>query len=270
MMREHTLSCSPVELVPLLDTREFFERFFQQRQPVVIEGVTRGWAPSEFWAWPALCERYRDATVVAARLRHGTLYEKQQRGVVFERIRLGQFARAASHGEAAAHYVMAPVWNFPPDLQRHFEVPRYCARAKYLRSKLWIARAGTVTPLHWDIPHNFHVHLSGRKRWLLFPPQATRCLYPRGIWSGMPNFAQVDPEQPDWNRFPRFRFAHGYQAVLEPGQTLFIPSGWWHYTRTLEDAVSLNFWWGGYGVALAAFASTCFKRLRGIRQNEWA
>lgn len=268
MMQEQTLYYRSVELVPMLGTREFFERFFRPRQPVVIQGVTRGWASSEFWAWSALCERYRDATVVAAVLRHGTLYEDPQRGVVFERIRLGEFARRDTK-DKGTHYVMAPVWDLPEEFQHRFQVPPYCTGAVHLRSKLWIARAGTVTPLHWDVPHNFHVHLSGRKRWLLFPPQATRCLYPRGIWSGMPNFSRVDPERPDFNRFPRLRFALGYEAVLEPGQTLFIPSGWWHYTHTLEDAVSLNFWWGGPLVALAAFVSTCFKRLRGIRRNEW-
>ena len=66
------------------------------------------------------------------------------------------------------------------------------------------------------------------------------------------------------------------QSVAEPvarqaGQmTLFIPHGWWHHTRSLDDAVAINFWWGGPIVAAAALASETFKRLRGIRHDEWA
>jgi len=90
--------------------------------------------------------------------------------------------------------------------------------------------AGTVTPLHRDVPHNLHVHLRGRKRWLLFPPQETSRLYSRGLFSGMPNFSAVDPEEPDYARYPRFRGARALGATLEAGETLFIPHGWWHHT----------------------------------------
>ncbi|MGH7289813.1 MAG: cupin-like domain-containing protein [Myxococcota bacterium] len=133
---------------------------------------------------------------------------------------------------------------------------------------MWIGKAGTVMPLHRDVPHNFHVHLSGRKRWLLFAPSAR--VYPRGVFSGMPNFASVDPEQPDYERFPRLRGATALGATLNAGETLFIPQGWWHHIRSLDNAVSMNFWWGGPLVQLASLASTAFKRLSGIRRDEWA
>ena len=65
----------------------------------------------------------------------------------------------------------------------------------------------------------------------------------------MPNFSAVDPEQPDDARHPRFRDATAFTATLSDGDTLFIPRGWWHHTRSLDDAVAMNFWWGGPFVA---------------------
>src|SRR5207237_9127562 len=109
-----------------------------------------------------------------------------------------------------------------------------------------------------------------RKRWLLFPPGRASRVDTRGLFSGMPNFARVDPEHPDYERYPRFRGLKAVGGVVEPGETLFIPRGWWHHTRTLDDAVSMNFWWGGQLVQLASLASTLFKRARGIRRDEWA
>ena len=61
-----------------------------------------------------------------------------------------------------------------------------------------------------------------------------------------------------------------FGATLSDGETLFIPHGWWHHTRSLDDAVAMNFWWGGRLIALAALASSVFKRIRGIRREEWA
>jgi lysine-specific demethylase 8 len=86
----------------------------------------------------------------------------------------------------------------------------------------------------------------------------------------MPNFATVDPEHPDFARHPRFRGVEVFGATLAAGETLFVPRGWWHYTRSLDDAVSMNFWYGGPGVRLASLASSAFKRLRAIRQDEWS
>jgi ribosomal protein L16 Arg81 hydroxylase len=120
------------------------------------------------------------------------------------------------------------------------------------------------------VPHNFHVHLNGRKHWHLFSPRQSSRLYPRGLFSGLPNFAWADPDQPDYARFPRLRGASGFSCVCGPGDTLFIPRGWWHHTRLLDDCVSMNFWWGGNLVYAASRVSTAFKRMRGIQRGEWA
>ncbi len=37
---------------------------------------------------------------------------------------------------------------------------------------------------------------------------------------------QVDFENPDYERFPNFRNAKGYEAVLGPRDTLYLPMYW--------------------------------------------
>ena len=32
-------------------------------------------------------------------------------------------------------------------------------------------------------------------------------------------------------------------CVLEPGQMLFIPPGWWHYVKSTTVSFSVSFWW---------------------------
>jgi hypothetical protein len=259
-----------IERVAAPTREEFARRYVRPGRPVVLTGLTDGWLPAAEWTLARMRTHYGDARVVAAVLANGTLLDDPTAGVVFRRVPLGEFIASLTRPGTAGHYVMAPTWNFPAAFQRDYRVPPYCIGARYLRAKVWVGKAGTVTPVHRDVPHNLHVHLTGRKRWLLFPAGHAARMYSRGIFSGMPNFARVDPEQPDDARFPRFRGTTAVGGVIQPGETLFIPHGWWHHTRTLDDAVSMNFWWGGTLVYLASLASTVFKQVRGIRQDEWA
>jgi hypothetical protein len=243
--------------------------YARPRAPVVLTGLTAGWLPPAEWTMERMVARHGDAQVVAARLADGTLLDDPTAGVVFRRIPLREFAQTLSESRPASDYVMAPTWTFPPAFRDAYRVPPYCVGAAHLRAKVWLGKAGTVTPMHRDVPHNLHVHLTGRKRWLLVSPGQSSRVYPRGVFSGMPNFCHVDPERPDYARHPRFRGVSVCGTTLGPGETLFIPHGWWHHTRSLDDAVSMNFWWGGALVQLASLASTAFKRARGIRRDVW-
>lgn len=263
------LSVTEIERVPAPSPDVFVREYVRARRPVVLTGVTDGWLPAAEWTFAHMAERWGDAAVVAAKLANRTLFDDPREGVVFRKVVLRDFVAALRGGAPASDYVMAPLGNFPAALQQDFRVPAYCAAAATLQVKVWLGQAGTVTPLHRDVPHNLNVHLTGRKRWLLFPPTESGRLYPRGLLSGMPNFAHVDPESPDLARHPRFAGARAVEATVAGGETLFIPHGWWHHTRSLDDAVAMNFWWGGRIVRLASLASSAFKRLRGIRRGEW-
>lgn len=258
-----------LERIEAPDVETFTRDWLARREPVVLTGLTRGWAPPSVWSPDSMGARWGGARVVAAELAGGTLRDDPHDGVVFRRIALRAFVAQLGSSAAARHYVMAPAWNFPPLFQEAYRVPPYCLGAPHLRAKVWLGKAGTVTPMHRDVPHNLHVHLHGRKRWILFPPRA-RGMYPRGVFSGMPNFSSVDPERPDAVAHPRFGTATARVATLAPGETLFIPHGWWHHTRSLDDAVAMNFWWGGTLVQWLSRASTVWKQLRGIRRDEWA
>ena len=66
----------------------------------------------------------------------------------------------------------------------------------------------------------------------------------------MDNFAMVNVEMPDLSRFPALRRARALEAILEPGDVLWLPRYWWHYVHQLDapsENISLNFWCGRKG-----------------------
>jgi hypothetical protein len=70
-----------------------------------------------------------------------------------------------------------------------------------------------------------HTVLYGKKRIVLFPNEESQNLYKHPFNTR----SYVDVDNPDFGKFPRLKHATGYQTTLHPGETLFMPSGYWHH-----------------------------------------
>ncbi|MFP6814653.1 MAG: cupin-like domain-containing protein [Pseudomonadales bacterium] len=111
---------------------------------------------------------------------------------------------------------------------------------------------GSTTPLHYDIDmgHVLHTAIHGRRRVRLFAPEQSTALYrhPFTVRS------YVNLDQPDVAAHPAIGCARGYEVVVEAGQALFMPSGYWHEYHYLD---------AGFGLSLRAGSPRLRDRARG-------
>ena len=113
--------------------------------------------------------------------------------------------------------------------------------------KFWIGNRVTVAP-HFDMFENIACVAAGRRRFTLFPPEQLPNLYigPIDFTPAGAPISMVAVDDPDFDRFPRFREAleAAQSAELEPGDAIFIPYMWWHGVQSLTDFnVLVNYWW---------------------------
>ena len=115
--------------------------------------------------------------------------------------------------------------------------------------RFWLGPAGTVTPLHCDYDDNIFAQIWGTKRIFLAPPHHAPFLYPReanAILFGSP----FDPERPDFESFPLARQATMTECIMQPGELLYVPAGWYHQVRALSFSLSSNRWARGVPMVL--------------------
>ena len=54
-------------------------------------------------------------------------------------------------------------------------------------------------------------------------------------------YSPVDIDRPDLSRYPLFEQATVLDVVVEPGETVFLPLGWWHQVTALDVSLSFSF-----------------------------
>jgi cupin-like protein len=222
---------------------EFMARYVRGCRPVVLTDVARDWPAMQRWSPRDLQARFGHLDVEIQGERNADpRYEENK--LLHRRVqRLGDFVdRVLAGGPTNDYYMTAnnealrrP--EFAPLLADIGSLPAFCDRAQLARSSsFWFGPAGTVTPLHHDTLMLLHTQVVGRKRWRFVSPLQTPKLYNH---SGV--FSPIDIDRPDLVRYPDFKEAAVIEVVVEPGETVFLPLGWWHQVTSLDISLSFSF-----------------------------
>jgi len=221
----------------------FFRWYYSVNNPVVLLDRMNDWAALGKWTPAYLNSYFGNETVEVMMARNSdAAYE-----INCERhrttMRLGQYiGLLQTAGETNDFYMVANNGSLESGNLRSllndirlFEgvLDPGCATSRMF---LWFGPAGTVTPLHYDTMNVLLAQVLGRKKVTLIPSFQTHLLYNHiGVYS------EVDYENPDYDRHPLFRQVTPLELVLEPGEALFIPVGWWHHVRSLDVSISVSF-----------------------------
>ena len=241
---------------------DFLARYYSTNTPVVMTDLTDHWPARRLWT-PDYFDQYLGSETVEVMGARGkeSNYERDSDAhrtrILFSQY-LNHVVKVDASNEmylvANNHLLELPVAK---RLWEDFDSPPEYFDADGSGGKvfLWLGPAGTVTPLHHDIMNVLLVQVLGTKRIRLVSPLRTHCVY-----NDLSVYSQVDAAAPDYTSYPEYRAADPIEIVLEAGDALFIPVGWWHHVEALEMSISLSFtnflwpntygWWhptGGHG-----------------------
>ena len=228
---------------PTIDRRakpsaeDFYAHYFHQNRPCVLEGFTSGWRALQ-WTPETLAERLGDAEIEVVRGRDAFPDDFDQRTRELSvRMPFRDYVRlvrqrsptndlySVAHNKNMDRAAFAGLLADVDVDEGYFDPTRLAGGTSF-----WLGPAGTITPLHHDTTNILFCQLYGRKKMVLVSPFETNLLHhARGFYSSLSGEA---PE----GAFPGRR----HTVVLEPGDALFLPVGWWHEVRALDVSISFS------------------------------
>jgi hypoxia-inducible factor 1-alpha inhibitor (HIF hydroxylase) len=125
---------------------------------------------------------------------------------------------------------------------------------------LWLGSPGVVAHTHHDEVPNWAAQVYGHKRWILSPPSEAWKIYPYPYLHSFRSQSQIDfktresidgraratgklPELDDNDHlFPDFVNVTAYEALLSPGEIMYIPPFWFHRVVTEDTSIAVNTW----------------------------
>ena len=112
---------------------------------------------------------------------------------------------------------------------------------------LWIGSGDHVVDLHFDYMRNLLSMVAGVKRVTILPPESLPYIYPSPLHRPVAGVTRslVKLLDADLASYPRFEKAleMAQVALVEPGDTLYIPPLWWHHVESYGFNAMVNAWY---------------------------
>lgn len=232
------LQLAPVDVVDDISRKDFTERYLKPGVPVVLKGYTKNWPALFKWTYPFLRQRLGHYSVKL----YGKWLDNEPSRIEMPAVKESLFSEYLDILESGTNshlrlFLFNP-FKLDPSLLKDFTFPdivdSYLANLPYM----FFGDAGSDVRLHYDIDlsHVFISQFAGTKRFVLFDQDQTKYLYKLPFAT----HSAADLMNPDFDKYPALKLAKGYTCDLKHGETLFMPSGIWHYIQYIDSSFSLS------------------------------
>lgn len=247
-----------IDVVNSISAADFKEHYYEANRPLIIKDLAKNWPAYEKWSWDYFKQLVGDKKVGLYNNIKSDAYTPINKADDYKTF--GEYIDMISQGPAGWRIFLFNIFEHAPQLTQDFTWPDELMPGFVKRyPMLFVGGATSITHMHFDIDlsHILHTQFVGKKRVLLFPKEEQYKLYrkPFEVLS-LADFSHYYRHngKPDYEVFPALRLAEGYDAVLDHGDTLYMPAGYWHHMEYIDS---------GFAMSLRALQSSFTGKLNG-------
>ena len=241
--------------IPVVDgttiTREeFYRNYYKPQKPVILRGLWKQYPAYTKWTMDFFKETMGSVEVGLFGNRKEDLSKTLQ--VPNAVMRFDDYLNLIEREPTDLRLFLFPVFKHKPELLKDFGYPNIASG--YIKVPfMFFGPPKSIVRMHQDIDMSnvFLTQFHGRKRVVLFAPDQSTLLYrlPFNVHS------TVDVDSPDYNEYPGLNYVKGMSATISHGDTLYMPSGYWHHMEYLD---------GGFALAIRTIAHSIPMKLGGL------
>jgi hypothetical protein len=248
-----------VDVVANISPEDFKKNYYEPKKPLVITEMAKEWPAYKKWSWDYFKEIVGDKKVGLYNNVKSDAYTPINTADDYKTF--GEYVDMIKRGPAAWRIFLFNIFDHAPQLIEDFTWPEDLMKG-YVKKYPMLFTGGqtSITHMHFDIDlsHILHTQFGGRKRILLFKHEEQHKLYrkPFEVLS-LADFSNYSANSgtPDYEKFPALKYAVGYDLILNPGETLFMPAGYWHHMEYIDS---------GFAMSLRAMQSSLSGKAKGV------
>ena len=203
-------------------------------EPYLIKNYAKDWHAYKNWSFEYIKNLDSNLAVNAIA---GNYSEKEE----LVPWKLGSYIEKIVSNETSNYLALFQIFKEFPDLKKHIQYQDVKKNSMYCHLLSWIGPKGAITGFHADWGENINTSIRGKKRFYLVSPKYNECMYPSKKFERATTLCHIDPKNYDEKKFPLFKKAKLEKVILEEGDALYIPRGWWHYTESLTPTINVSF-----------------------------
>jgi ribosomal protein L16 Arg81 hydroxylase len=239
MALDLSLKCA-VENAADLTVEEFRRKYLIPQKPVLLKGLANLQPAGKKWTIDWFKQEMGDLQV--------GVFDNDKESHVYSttvnpdfKIPFGEFLDIITKKEPSSIRMFRyDLYKQYPSLRQDFSCPKFISKG-IMKSFGFMFLGGTDTEvrLHYDVDNSnvLLTQIHGSKKVVLFDPDQSKYLYQ--VPFNTHSLAEL--KDPDFNEWPGLKYVKGYDIIQEPGDGLFMPSGYWHYNTYLEGGISVSY-----------------------------
>jgi Cupin-like domain len=249
----------PIDAVDHIAPEKFREQYYEPMRPLVVRDLSKAWPAYSKWDWAYFRQIVGQKKVALYNNVKSDAYTPINQADDYKTF--GEYIDMIEKGPAEWRIFLFNIFEHAPQLKKDFTWPEHLMKGFVKRyPMLFTGGQGSITHMHFDIDlsHILHTQFAGRKRVLLFPFGEQYKLYrkPYEVLSLVDFTHYYRPDSKiDYEKYPAVKTARGFEVILEHGDTLFMPAGYWHHMEYLES---------GFAISLRAMQSSLTGKIRGL------
>lgn len=242
-----------IDCVNEISISDFKKHYYYPQKPVLIKGLANKYPAGKKWNLEFLKTFCSDVTV--------DLFDNSAQGSAASaytvpdlQMKFSEYMDIITKDEPSSLRVfLFNMFKRKPELRKDFPCPDLFKGILGKFGYMFFGSKGITVRIHQDIDMSgvLLTQFHGRKKVVLVSPQYSDLLYRLPFNT----YSLVNLDKPDYKKYPGLEYVEASECVIEPGDALFMPSGYWHYITYLD---------GGFGVSYRKLAPGIKMKILGL------